>query len=422
MSRAVLSSLSSPSPSSPVPPRAPRPLWLLLVIAACGGSPAQPDAPPPPDAPPDGPIDPLGCNPTTGLAAPLHVCSPAEPCTRVAFDLADRFPTQITLSSEPPRCRTTNPARARVFDDGPPLAATDAAGVVRYHCQFVPAGTSASARRPLVVFVHGGGGGEADDVYNYTSLREKAQMYDLSGDPARPGFVLVSIQGRFLHYPTRSPRDGHHNDFYFRDLRSPSTNPDVANVDRIIDGLVATGQIDPRRIYLMGWSNGTFFSQLYGVARHERGTPGGNVVAAIAGFSGADPFHNVNRDQSPSCQLAPYPRSQVPIFLVGRTCDLVACDATQAAMFAAAGELGEPGHVFAPWLADLAAKVGDPNVQQLIVAGNGTVVGGCNHDPTTCTPAAGLRNHMRWPDGVADGSGLDHEPAMLGYLRAHPAP
>jgi hypothetical protein len=34
--------------------------------------------------------------------------------------------------------------------------------------------------------------------------------------------------------------------------------------------------------------------------------------------------------------------------------------------------------------------------------------------------AVGTVNHLRWPDGVADSSGRDWEPAMLDFLRLHP--
>jgi len=37
-----------------------------------------------------------------------------------------------------------------------------------------------------------------------------------------------------------------------------------------------------------------------------------------------------------------------------------------------------------------------------------------------CGPNRALLNHARWPDGVADGSGVDHEPRMLDFLRDHP--
>ena len=241
------------------------------------------------------------------------------------------------------------------------------------------------------------------------------------GDPSRPGFLLVSVQGRSLHYPTGNPRDGHHHDFYYRDLGAPSTNPDIANVDRIVDQLSASGAVDRSRIYLMGWSNGGYFGQMYAIARHARPTPGGNRVAAAAVFTAADPFHNTSRSQVPSCQLDPYPRSTVPILLVSRACDIVACDAAQAQAFAANGFETEPGQVARTWFEDLATKVHDPNVEWTIVSGIGTVVAQCTPVPP-CSVAAATLNHLRWPNGVGDQSGIDHEPAMLDFLRQHPLP
>jgi hypothetical protein len=58
-------------------------------------------------------------------------------------------------------------------------------------------------------------------------------------------------------------------------------------------------------------------------------------------------------------------------------------------------------------------------VSRRIVAGIGLAVPGCT-PPPQCTPAVSLLNHVRWPDGVADGSGIDHEPEMLDFLRARP--
>jgi len=292
--------------------------------------------------------------------------------------------------------------------------------VVRYACLFRPAGASALSPRPLLIFLHGGGIGTADAVYDNTSLRWKAERYDLTGD-GRRSFLLLSIQGRNLHYPTHAPRDGHHHDFYYRDLRSPSANPDVANLDRLIDGLVAEGSVDRRRVYLMGWSNGGFFGQMYAIARHATSTPGGNRVAAVVAYTAADPFHNLNPDQVPSCRLDPYPLSTVPIFLLSRSCDIVACDEPQAATFLTHGTVVEPGHVVEPWVRDLATRVGNPNVSRRIVGGAGLAVRVCTPAPL-CAPASGLLNHVRWPDGVADGSGIDHEPDMLDFLRAYPLP
>jgi poly(3-hydroxybutyrate) depolymerase len=53
--------------------------------------------------------------------------------------------------------------------------------------------------------------------------------------------------------------------------------------------------VDPRRIYVMGWSNGGFFGQLLAIARHA-GSSAGYRVAAAAVFASADPSAGVERD------------------------------------------------------------------------------------------------------------------------------
>ncbi len=354
------------------------------------------------------------CNPVTGLDRPLPNCAEAV-CDRPAAGLGVEV---VTGATEVPLCRTSPGWGRPLFDDGPPLEFDGPGAPIRYACLYEPPGTGPGSPRPLVVFLHGGGGGMADDVYDHTSLRSKAPDFDLSGDPARPGFILVSVQGRNLRYPTAAPRDGHHHDFYHRDLASPSSNPDIAFLDRLIDHLVAGGHVDPERIHIMGWSNGAFFAQMYGIARHGVATPGGNRVASVAVFSGADPFNGIRQGESPSCRLDPYPGSHLPIFLISRSCDLVACDAEQQA----AWNLSlppNPGQVVTEWQAALALKVGDPDVEVVLVNGLGEPVPACTPAPF-CTLEIATINHLRWPDGVDDGSGLDHEPVMLDFLRAHP--
>ncbi len=354
------------------------------------------------------------CNPVTGLAQPLPTCADVM-CDRPASELNVEIVRGGTIV---PKCRT-DPAWGRPeYDDGPPLRFDDLPGVTRYACLYEPPGTSSASPRPLVVFFHGGGAGTADDVFNHTSLRTKAISYDLSGDPKRPGFILISVQGRNLRYPTSAPRDGHHHDFYYRDLRSPSTNPDIAFADRLIDHMVASKLADPHRIYLMGWSNGAFFSQMYGIARHRRATPGGNHVAAVAVFSGADPFANIRQGETPSCQLDPYPLSDLPIMIVSRACDIVACNEAQVRGWNLVAP-ANPGQVVAPWMDDLRVKVHDTNTRWLIVTGFGTVTNTCTPS-LFCSLSIAVINHLRWPDGVADHSGIDHEPAMLDFLAAHP--
>ena len=355
------------------------------------------------------------CNSETGLSEPLPLCSTNNVCTNPGPEVGV---SEITTSFSIPLCRTTAVDRA-FFDDGPPLTWDDPNGVTRSACLFSPVGASASSQRPLVVWLHGGGIGSADNVYNHTSLREKAPVYNLSGDPQRPGFHLLSVHGRHLHYPTEAARDGNHHDFYFRDFNAPSGNPDIANIDRLIDELVSGGSVDPQRIYFMGWSNGAFFSQMYVIARQLTATPGGNHPAAAVAYTGADPFNNTSAAQSPSCQLDPYPFWRAPIFLVSRACDVVACDSAQALDLERQGVVVAPGHIVGDWENILHNTIGNTDVSRLIVSGTGQSVANCT-PPPFCTGSIALLNHLRWPDGVADGSGIDHELEMLDFLRDHP--
>ena len=84
-----------------------------------------------------------------------------------------------------------------MFSDGPPMTWTDTNGDTRYACVHVPSSASAVAKVPLLVFLHGSHGG-ADDLYNATSLRSKADTFVLSTVAGRLGFVIASVQGRNL--------------------------------------------------------------------------------------------------------------------------------------------------------------------------------------------------------------------------------
>jgi poly(3-hydroxybutyrate) depolymerase len=394
---------------------------LIVVFLGCGGGdpPASPDDALPGDAtldPPD--AAPALCTDTTGLRAPLPACSVEQPCTRIAAELPQ---VPITTPTEVPSCADPR------WDE---RLSYEHAGVPRHACLARAPGASASSLRPLIVWLHPGG--EGADNAGQTQLLAKLATFDLTGDPARAGFTLVVPQGRNLRFPTVDPRDGRHHDFYFRDLGSPSQNPDISNVDALIDRLVAEGHVDPARIYVMGWSNGAFFGQLYAIARHATPTPGGSRVAAAAVFAAADPFHDVDFDpftQQPklstdgSCQLASYPASAVPIQMTYRSCDgAVACGTSDAACVEP-----EPGYETDAWLVRAATTL--PNLVGRRIGGVelGTdldlPVDRCTAIPS-CTPQAKslcMVNHLRWPDGIyQNGSGVDNEPTMLGFLRDHP--
>jgi hypothetical protein len=136
-------------------------------------------------------------------------------------------------------------------------------------------------------------------------------------------------------------------------------------------------------------------------------------------------------------RLDPYPVSSLPIFHARRDCDAgLACSIEQMDWFDA-----PPGHCTELWLQRAAEKSGINDIGGLIVDGRGREVDGCAVSKEGCTDVTGIRliagcpddvdacalfggmlNHVRWPDGVADLSGNDYEPRMLGFLRDNPLP
>jgi predicted esterase len=357
------------------------------------------------------------CKSETGWPKALAVCSSDDPCVLPTGKITEPVDTGFT-------CKTPDTAFGKKrpqFDDGAPKTHTDMNGLARPYCEFRPSGTSPESPRPLLLWFHGGSG-KAQHVYESTLIRAKAESFDLSHDPARPGFILVSVQGRNLHWPTTELKHESHHDFYYRDLASPSQNPDVAFADQIIDELVSAGVVDKSRIYLSGISNGGFFSQLYGIARHERSTPGGNRVAAAAIYSAADPFQSPNFAQGEKCQLAPYPKSAFPIHLHSRACDLIACNAAQLTKFRNEGRgLLAPGFDVTSWMDSLKDKVENNNATWQIISIAGAEVDSCTL-ASLCTYEVALINHINWPDGINDASGKDYEIKMLEFLRNHPLP
>jgi poly(3-hydroxybutyrate) depolymerase len=342
------------------------------------------------------------CDGRTGLCAPLAACTANAPCRGIA---GKTIKDPIDL----PTCRTTKKDRP-AFDDGPPRQWVDSVtGEPRAACVFEPPGTSSAARVPLVVFFHGSHG-SAGDAYDAALLRAKAASFHLGGAGAPQGFVLASVQGRNLEWPNKNPPGSHH-DFYFRDLASPSANPDIRNADRLVDELAAKGNVDPARIYVMGWSNGAFFASLYSIARHDTPTPAGHRVAAAVAFAGGDPFSNTTPNASPSCAMTTVPTTHAPIQLIHRACDtIVPCNTAQ-------GSDAPPGFDVESWARTLRERAHDPNVVDILLDRAGHTVQTCE---ASCGMLEGTTDHLRWPDGVADRGGIDSEPVMLAFLRDHP--
>lgn len=388
--------------------------WLLLVLALGCSSRSPAPTTTVGETTPEEP-GPYPCNGSVGLVEPLQLCSEAAPCTDLLATVRARG--AITGASDVPTC--TAPDARGGFHDGPPQTRVDADGTTRYTCVYLPSAATETSRLPLVLFFHGAGG-SADNVYGLTSLRRKAASYAWGeGQDAPGGFVLASIQGRNLHWPTPDPRDAAHHDVYHRDLGSPSSNPDIANADAVVDALLATGRVDPTRIYAMGWSNGGFFAELYAIARHETATPGGHRVAAAAVFGAADPFRSPRVGDAGRCDQSPVPHTTVPIAIVSRTCDIIPCDEQQARALASPAHAMLPGATVRTWTVRAGGELGDPNVVWRILNVFGSEVDRCTYAPM-CPFSAAYADHVRWPDGVSDESHEDHEIFMLDFLRTHP--
>ncbi len=175
---------------------------------------------------------------------------------------------------------------------------TDSDGTPRQACLYEPASASPSHQLPLVVYIHPSLF-TADTLnapgMNLLSFQNTA---DVSGDPARPGFIVLAPEGRATEhfYPTPDNQGTGWDNWYRQLDRSGGDvvvngvtyrqNVDSATIDHFINQEVATGKVDTRRIYVTGWSNGAAMGFLYALNRRR--------IAAAAVYTGPDPFEAFN--------------------------------------------------------------------------------------------------------------------------------
>ena len=131
----------------------------------------------------------------------------------------------------------------------------------------VPAGYNTDAPTPLLVLLHG-----------YGSSGEGQESYMKFGE-------LVDSHGVLLVYPDGTRQATGRNPRFWNASRAccnfaGSTVDDAAYVVAIIDEMKSLFNVDPKRVYLIGHSNGGFMS--YRTAHEHSG-----VIAAIASLAGA---------------------------------------------------------------------------------------------------------------------------------------
>ena len=127
-------------------------------------------------------------------------------------------------------------------------------------------------------------------------------------------------------------------------------------------------------------------------------------MAAASVYTAADPFNNLNFNTTPSCQLVPYPDARgARLMITSNDCDLVACDAKQAAELQSKNpKLGfeAPGFDVSQWVSDAMALINAPVRWDLLSFFNQSALSshGCLHS-WPCTPFHAVRVHSTWPRG-----------------------
>ncbi|HZP11520.1 MAG TPA: hypothetical protein VFB36_03750 [Nevskiaceae bacterium] len=264
---------------------------------------------------------------------------------------------------------------------------TDSDGTPRFACLSTPANASEQTKLPLLVWAHPSL--FPIDTVHITDIPLKMSSADLTGDPARPGFILLLPAGRDTsHYYPSIDASGLGWDNWYRNLDrgSPYLNVDVATLDHFIAEAVARNNVDPDRIYMSGWSNGSAMTILYAL-----NTP---QIASAAVYSAPNPFGEFDDP----CPQAPFGDNPLPIYHVHNDCDVFGICPGGEKLFD-----------------DLLTSGVDANLQDQIINSALQAASACN---ALCDPgqplgeSLGTTNHVRWP--------VNWTQSMLDFLRDHP--
>jgi predicted esterase len=278
---------------------------------------------------------------------------------------------------------------------GEVLSWTDPGGTARQACLHLPAASSPDHPLPLVTFLHGSlFPGDPQTFTLVSALEDKIDTADLTGDPARPGFALLVVEGRDTQHYYPTPDDtGWGWDNWYRnfDRLSPDLNVDAATVDHFITTVRERGIADPKRLYMTGWSNGAAMSILYGL-----NTPG---IAATSVYSPPEAFSDV----ADPCAQPLFGNNLRPIMTVHNSCDIIGICITGGEGLKRKVATTMPGLTLRSVIID---------VQQNEVAACDP---SCAYDGSAVDAVSpGALLHLRWPQNWTD--------EMLHFLRDHPLP
>lgn len=301
----------------------------------------------------------------------------------------------------------------------------DADGTLRDACLYEPPAAATDHKLPLVIFLHPSLVG-TDISLAASNVRAALATANLSGDPARPGFIMLAPYGRvttrFYPFPDNASTPGWDN--WYRQMLPDGqartvngtrfeANVDAAAIDHYLSVVLAQNKVDTQRIYIMGWSNGAAMATLYALNRPQ--------IAAAAVYSAPDPFEAFN-DPCVQAPVSGAPKNdtelqllnpQVPIHHLHNACDIAGL--CPNGLFLRDSLIGGGGTAIDDHIID----INQNEVSQCQAA--------CGTDPLAYyggldDPAGylanipgynvGLLNHLRWPGSRTD--------AMFSFLREHP--
>jgi len=130
----------------------------------------------------------------------------------------------------------------------------------------IPSSYNGSTATPLVLFLHGGGG-NSQSAQNFTNFNTISDQ---------EGFLVAYPQGGFTAGP---------NSFVWADGRGLGADTqgidDVGFINALVDQLIQDYNVNPAKVYLCGFSNGSFLTQKIAFENNTRfaamGTLGGTM-------------------------------------------------------------------------------------------------------------------------------------------------
>jgi polyhydroxybutyrate depolymerase len=160
----------------------------------------------------------------------------------------------------------STPDAMTVADAAAPDARPTQLGGARPVLMEGPAQLTPGTRYPLVLVLHG---------YGASGLLQSAYL-QIAGLTSNPGILMLAPDGTL---------DDRNNRYWNASeaccAPDGSTVDDVAYLGGLIDEALRTWPVDPKRVYVVGHSNGDYMA-------HRLACERADVIAAIAGLAGAD--------------------------------------------------------------------------------------------------------------------------------------